>query len=461
MPLGTLGPDVVRISALSRARAAGYPVRHEPAHPETAPVKSITRLFGQTRRRIAGVVAASSMDAMEAAVVEMERHPKNRAGPLTWELLDFLRVPYPDAVRAEIEAVTADGERVLERLTRLHFILGHLAADAVETLAADAGTPLASLDVVALQGQTVCHFPHFPVSALTRHGSGAASWGRAARGREGWVSASTLALGEPAVLAGRLGRPVISDFRSRDLAAGGVGGPLAALADRLLFTDPARARLLLHVGGITSMTALRAGARPLDVVATDAGPGTLFLDAVTRALTGGRKHRDEGGALARKGHPASEPVRSALEGSFFGLRPPRTAEGEFGEAYAQGFLELCRHEKLSDAATQATAVRLVAAAARQGYVEFAAPRCPVDEVLVSGQGAHNVVLLEELAHLFEDAKVVTLDYYGLDVDAKEAAAVAVLAQASLDGEEATPSEVTGASCPVVSGHLTPGERPGP
>ena len=91
-------------------------------------MKSITRLFGLSRRRIAGVVAASAADAVEAAVIDMERRSGNRGRDvLTWELLDFARVPYPDAVRAEIEAVTADGERVLERLTRLHFILA--AAD--------------------------------------------------------------------------------------------------------------------------------------------------------------------------------------------------------------------------------------------------------------------------------------------------------------------------------------------
>jgi anhydro-N-acetylmuramic acid kinase len=115
---------------------------------------------------------------------------------------------------------------------------------------------------------------------------------------------------------------------------------------------------------------------------------------------------------------------------------------------------------MSDATILATAVRLAAAAAHASYAGFAAPRCPVQEVLVSGQGAHNVALLEDLAELFEGAKVVTSDYYGLDVDAKEAATVAVLGHLSLDGEPATPSEVTGAACPVVAGNLTPGERPG-
>ncbi len=420
-------------------------------------MKSITRLLNKRRRRIVGLMSGTSADGVDAALVEVESIHGPGGSVLTWELLDFQGTPFPAAVRAEILAVQAGAPHLLERLTRLHFILGHLFADAVEAVAAEAGLGLAEVDAVASHGQTVCHFPVFAESLPDREGAGAVSWGRPARGRTDWVSASTLQIGEPAVIAERTGLPVISDFRARDVAAGGTGAPLVPIVDHALFTHPERGRLVLNVGGIANFTAIPAGAAPAGVIALDAGPGVMVLDALMDALTGGEKQVDEGGALAAKGAADPEVVAEALADPYFAKAPPKAAgRGEFGDGFARGFLEACRNRKLSEASTLASAAELTARAVHDAYRRFVAPGFTVDEVIVSGGGAHNVALLRRLADLFTGISLVTSDYYGLDVDAKEAAAFALLAQMSLEGEPGNLPEVTGAAHPVILGDITPG-----
>jgi anhydro-N-acetylmuramic acid kinase len=394
-------------------------------------LKSIAQLLRKQRRLIVGLMSGTSADGTDAALVAVETLSQGpHAGRLTWELLDFVTVPYPPAVREEVLAVQEDAEGVLGRLTRLHFMLGHLYADAVEAVCTDGGIPLDTVDAVACHGQTVAHFP-----------------------------GSTLQIGEPAVLAERLGIPVVSDFRSRDMAVGGTGAPLVPLVDYTLFADPDRTRIALNVGGIANLTAIPAGSGREDVLAFDTGPGNMVIDALMAHLTHGRKHVDEGGALARRGTPHREVVDRVLEDPFFARTPPKAAgRGQFGEAFTRAFLDRCRTQKLSDAAIVATATWLTARSVQFAYERFVKPVKAAQEVIVSGGGAHNVALLEDLTACFEGVSVVTSDYYGLDIDAKEAVAFALLAHLSLNGEAGNLTGVTGASRPVVLGTLTPGDR---
>jgi len=423
-------------------------------------MKGLARLFNARRRRIVGLMSGTSADGVDAALVEVETLADREDRPLAWELTDFLQIPYGEAVRAEIMAVQEGGDQVRERLTRLHFVLGNLFADAVEALVRDSGTPVETIDLVASHGQTVCHFPRIDRARSPRGLAlpGSEAWGRG-DGAGGWVSPATLKIGEPAVIAERTGIAVLSNFRSRDVAAGGTGAPLVPLVDHLLFSDPDRSRLALNVGGIANLTALRAGAGAEAVTAFDTGPGNMVLDALMELLTGGERTMDEGGALARKGTVAEGIVEAFLDDPWFRRPPPRAAgRGEFGADYARTFLERCRGERLSDASILATATALTARAVHDGYARFVAPEGAVEEVIVSGGGAHNVALLESLAGVFRPVAVVTSDYYGLDVDAKEATAFALLGHLSLNGEPGNLPRVTGARHPVVLGDLTPGGR---
>lgn len=420
-------------------------------------MKSVSRLAGKRRRRIVGLMSGTSADGVDAALVDVESLPDG--GALTWELQDFLTVPYRDAVREEILGVQEGGERAIERLTRLHFVLGHLFADAVLAVIRDSGAPLPTVDAVASHGQTVCHFPAFPARVPDGEGEGAEAWSSWSPAEEAWVSRATLQIGEPSVIAERTGLCVVSNFRSRDVAAGGTGAPLVPLVDHLLFADGEKTRLVLNVGGIANVTSLPAGAALEDVVAFDTGPGNMVVDAVTARVTGGRSRFDEGGALARRGRPDRDLVATFLEEPFFCAPPPKAAgRGQFGSAFTERFLSACKSRKLSEASTVATATWLTAAAVADACRRFLFPRGAASEVIVGGGGAHNVALMEYLSELFEEASVVPTDYYGLDVDAKEATAFALLAHLTLEGRPGNLPGVTGASRRVLLGDITPGDR---
>ena len=431
----------------------GLRSRHAVIFPPNACMKAIERLLHKRRRRIVGLMSGTSADGIDAALIEVESlEPGRDKEALTWELLDFLSMPYEESVRAEIIDLQRSGAtRVLERVTRLHFLIAELFADAVKRLAEDSGVPLETIDAVACHGQTVAHFPRFeaPLESTREY-----------RDAGEWVAPATLQIGEPAVISERLGLPVIADFRSRDVAAGGTGAPLVPLVDHLLFAHPAESRLSLNVGGIANLSAIRAGSPRGEVIAFDTGPGNMVIDAIMGLLTEGQQHVDKGGAWAKKGVPNQEIVDELLRAPFFHKPPPKgVGRAEFGLEYATALLERCRKQKLTEASTLATATWLTARSVHDAYRRFVAPHFTVGEVIVAGGGAHNVTLLEYLAQLFEDASVKTSDYYGLDVDAKEAVAFALLAQLSLEGCAGNLPQVTGAREPVILGSITPGDRP--
>ncbi|HET9235486.1 MAG TPA: anhydro-N-acetylmuramic acid kinase, partial [Candidatus Eisenbacteria bacterium] len=154
-------------------------------------MKHLERLLRKRRRRIVGLMSGTSADGVDAALIEVETLDSG-PGPLTWELLDFLSLPYEDAVRAEILLLQEGGaERAVERTARLHFLIAHLFSDAVERLASDSGVPLHSIDAIASHGQTLAHFPAFDAPLSTN-----------LERREGseWVSPATFQIGEPAVI---------------------------------------------------------------------------------------------------------------------------------------------------------------------------------------------------------------------------------------------------------------------
>lgn len=359
------------------------------------------------------------------------------------------------AIRAEILAVQQGEPPVLERLTRLHFTLGHLYADAVERLIEAAGIAASTLDMVASHGQTVCHFPVFP-DRDSGFGDEKHATYRPALG--GWTSAATLQIGEPSVIAERLGVPVISNFRSRDVVVGGTGAPLVPLVDHLLFSHAEKARLVVNIGGIANLTALAAGGERENVIAFDSGPGNMVMDAVVERLSDGKQTYDQGGAWARKGTPDRDLVSELLQAPYFTQVPPKaTGREQFGAAFVDAFLDRTRAAGLTPAATVATATWLTAAALREAYERFVQPRVRVDEVIVSG-GAHNATLMGYLSELFGRESVVPSDYYGLDVDAKEATAFALLGHLSIDGQSTNIPAVTGARRHVLLGDITPGDR---
>lgn len=269
--------------------------------------------------------------------------------------------------------------------------------------------------------------------------------------------ASTLQLGEPAIIAERTGIPVVANFRPRDMAAGGQGAPLVPYVDYLLYRHPRRGRVALNLGGIANVTVLPASARPADVFAFDTGPANMVIDAVVERVTRGRRRFDAGGRLAAQGKPDERALRQLLQNPYLRRRPPKSAGREqFGGAYVDDFLRRLGHVRREDAVR--TATELTARSVAQAIRELILPRASIHEVIVGGGGARNQFLMRRLKELLPELRLLRSDRYGLDSKAKEAFAFAVLAYQTWQGEPANLPSATGARRAVVLGAIVPGRK---
>jgi anhydro-N-acetylmuramic acid kinase len=295
------------------------------------------------------------------------------------------------------------------------------------------------LAFVGSHGQTIFH------EGPNRSSRGS----RALRQRQ---RASTLQIGEPAIIAARTGAAVVADFRPADLAAGGQGAPLIPLADYLLLRHERYGTVALNIGGIANVTVIPARAEPRKAFGFDTGPGNIVIDGLMRHFTRGQKTYDVGGRWAAQGRVIEPLVTEILGLPFFRRKPPKsTGREQFGQSFlTRHFLRrrLADNKDLLRSATELTARSIVDALKR-----FVFPRTEIHRLVVSGGGAHNRLLLSRLTELLPYLSVQLSDDYGLPVDAKEAIAFALLADRTLHGLPGNLPAVTGARRAVVLGKI--------
>ena len=322
--------------------------------------------------RVAGLISGTSMDGIDAAVVDIGE---------SIQVVATITVPYPPDVR---EAILSVSNAVTHTATiaRLNFLLGELFAEALR----QTGVPLESIELIGSHGQTIFHEGE-PVAFLGRR------------------IASTLQIGEAAVIAARTGIDTIADFRPSDIAAGGKGAPLVPFLDYQLFRHAELARVALNIGGIANITVIPANAQPEDVVAFDTGPGNMLIDAVASPF-------DRDGQGARAGHVNQALLDQLLADPYYRREPPKSCGRE------QYGAELVRQTGIDVATATELTVRTIALAMER----YPATR----EVIVSGGGAHNGYMMDRLRALLK-ARVTTSAEFGIGVDSKEAILFAVLA----------------------------------
>ena len=365
-----------------------------------------------------GVMSGTSLDGVSTALVALTE------APLGAELVGFRQEPYGAAERGQIvDAIAHGGAR---DLALLHVALGERFAGAVLQLLAEARVAPRDVAFVACHGQTVWHEP-----------------GRA-----------TLQLGDPAVLAERVGVRVVSDFRARDVAAGGQGAPLVPLADVMLFGDPERGRLLLNLGGMANVTWVPRRGVNAGAIAFDTGPGVAVVDAVTRQLDPDLAF-DRDGKRARRGRPMPRALDVLLGDPYFAAPPPKsTGRERFGLEFAERLIELVRRAGGSDNDAIATATALTAESVARA-IERWTPADAGDELVISGGGARNPALVEQLATRVQPRPIAPFDRLFFDGEAKEALVFAFLGYLTLRGEPGNLPGATGARGPRVLGHVTP------
>jgi anhydro-N-acetylmuramic acid kinase len=366
-----------------------------------------------------GIMSGTSLDGVSTALVRLTDPP------LGVELVAFRTEPYGIAERGQIlDAISRGNAR---DLALLHVALGERFAGAVLQLLAGAGVAPHDLAFVASHGQTVWHEP-----------------GRA-----------TLQLGDPAVLAERIGVRVVSDFRARDVAAGGQGAPLVPLADVLLFGHPERGRLLLNLGGIANVTWVPLRGMTADALAFDTGPGVGVIDSVVRRFTPDMPF-DRDGERARQGQAMASVLELLLADAYFAQSPPKsTGRERFGPAFADRLIQLVRQAGGSENDAVATATALTAVSVARAIARWMPPADEGEELVISGGGARNPALVEQLAARVHPRPIESFDKLFFDGDAKEAVVFAFLGHLTLSGRPGNLPAATGARGARVLGHVTP------
>ncbi len=366
-------------------------------------------------------MSGTSLDGISAAVA---RFTPSVGARYDAELLAFIVHEYAPAQRDRLHAAMRDG--TTREYCRLAADFGGWLADAAITVLAESGVARAEVRAIGSHGQTLWHeAPH-----------------------------STWQLDSPAVIAERTGLPVVSDFRSRDVAAGGQGAPLVPIADALLFAG-GDWRALQNIGGIGNVTVVPPDGPLASVRAFDTGPGVGVLDAVVRALDPSMRY-DVDGKLAASGRVLQPVVDALLAAPYFAAEPPKSTGRELFDArYVERVIEACRESvvDVSDADIVATATALTAQSIADAYRRFIPE--PITEVLISGGGAKNVELRRQLTAAVAPLRVTPFDERYFDGEAKEAVAFALLAHLHLEGIPGNVPTATGARGGRVLGRLTP------
>jgi len=374
--------------------------------------------------RVAGIMSGTSLDGIDVAIVDISR---KRAG-VRVKPLAFRTTPYPKLVREAILSVSNSMTHTAT-IARLNFLLGELYAGAIIHTCRRGRVPLDSIVIAGMHGQTIFHEAD-PVEYL------------------GHRVASTLQIGEAAIVAERTGLWTISNFRERDIAAGGKGAPLVPNVDFLLFRHRSIGRVALNIGGIANITVIPPGGERDDVIAFDIGPGNMVIDALVAHHTHGRQTFDRDGRIARHGKINRRLLDSMLSNPYFALDPPKACGREqFGREFVSGLI--ASGLPLADliaTATELTA-RTIAAAI--------ASHMGIREVIASGGGVDNRYLMRRLRELLPALTIGTTADHGIDPDAKEAIAFAILAYEFIQRRPGNLPSATGARHAVLLGKDSP------
>jgi anhydro-N-acetylmuramic acid kinase len=379
-----------------------------------------------------GLMSGTSHDGVSAALVELDDRSRPPA-----RVIAFHTFPYATRFRRELLAASADEKIGAAAISSLNFALGREFGRAAIDLANRARFAIHDVAFIGSHGHTFFHLPPR----------------RTTRGQ----LASTMQLGESAVIAAATGVPVVADFRTMDLALGGEGAPLAPLAHLWMFAHPGRGRVVQNIGGIANATYLPPGAdlRDPNLIAFDTGPGNGILDALVSRISGGRLRMDRGGRLAARGRVNDAMLAELMRHPYFRRRPPKsTGREEFGPHLLHRIVADARRMNIVDhdlvATVTALTARSIAAACRQ----FIFPRGPVDQLIVTGGGAQNPTMMKMIAADLPEVEVLTAADAGVDGDALEAVSFAILGYPMLRGRQGNSPSVTGARAPAILGKLT-------
>ena len=374
-----------------------------------------------------GIMSGTSADGIDVALVRMSGRQA--------KLENFAAIPFPARVREAILRLGEGRATTTGEISQLNFLLGEIFADAALAACRKFRVRPSRISLIGSHGQTVFH-----------QGAATSFCGRKV--------ASTLQIGEPSVIAQRTGITTVGDFRPADMAAGGQGAPLVPFVDYLLYRDGRVGRAALNIGGIANVTVIPRAAKIEDFFAFDIGPGNMVIDALVRHFTHGRKAFDRNAEMAGRGKVLPGLLAELLRDTYLSKSPPKTAGREqYGRKYVRRLLTYrearrTRAEDVIRTATILTALSIVDAVHR-----FVPTRAGVSEMIISGGGAHNPLLMAQMEAALPQVRLRTSAEFGVPGDAKEAFAFAVLGWETLQRRTSNVPGATGARKAVVLGKV--------
>jgi len=381
---------------------------------------------------VLGLMSGTSADGIDVVLARISGAPPH----LNAKLLGHTSFNFPPALRKEILRVAEQQPISAGELSQLNFRLGRIYADAALAACRKFKIAPKRIDLIGNHGQTIFH-----QSVASKY--------------FGAHTASTLQIGEGSVIAARTGITTLSDFRPADMALGGQGAPLVPYVDYLLYRHPKLGRVSLNLGGIANITVIPANARPSQVFAFDTGPANMLIDALVQRFTHGRRRFDKDAGLAQSGRAIPALLNELMRDPYLKLAPPKSTGREYyGRTYVQKVLALGRrhHAKPADlirAATIFTALSVVDALHR-----FVLHKHKIQQLIVSGGGAHNPLILAQLSAALQAVAVLPSSQFGICEDAKEAFAFAILAYETFRRRPTSLPSVTGARGPAILGKIS-------
>lgn len=381
-------------------------------------------------RLVVGLMSGTSVDGIDAALV--------RISPEKVELLHFENTPFPESVREKIFDLFTPEKATVDKVGYMQVLLGELYARAALRVIRNAGLTRDMVDIIGCHGQTIWHAPEW-------------------QSQDGIPVHYTVQIGDGAVIAQRTGILTVSDFRVADLAAGGNGAPLVPFTEYALYRRASETVLLQNIGGIGNMTVLPASATPEMVFAFDTGPGNMIMDAVISSLSGGAVNYDAGGEMAAKGQVNGALLNELMQDRYYARPLPKTTGREmFGVQYTSRIISRAGEMGISGEDLMATVTDLTAWSIEDAYLRYVLPRYKADVLIVGGGGSYNAELMRMLHSRFAEHGVLvrTQEEIGMNSDAKEAVAFAMLADCCVLEQPNTLPSVTGASSPVIMGKIS-------
>ena len=392
-------------------------------------LEELVNLKQKSPRYVAGLMSGTSLDGVDAALVELEGSGQNTF----FRLLGFITYPFPAGLKEKLLENSYLYSGNVTNVCMLNFLIANIYADAVKALCEKCNLPVNKIDLIGSHGQTIHHLPE-------------------KREYFGYSISSTLQIGDPSVLAKLLNIPVIGDFRVGDVALGGQGAPLVPYFDYLMFSSPDKNIGLLNIGGISNITILKAGGSGADVQAFDTGPGNMMIDLLMKEYYS--KEYDEDGSTALKGEVNKRLLRDLISNDLYlQAFPPKSTGREY---YSESFYRdiLLKYDDLPREDVIATITEYTVFCITFSYEKFINMNFKLDELIISGGGAKNKYIFEGLKkHFGSYCTVKILDDERFSADSKEAVCFAILANETLCGNTNNLPSVTGAVKDTILGKI--------